>query len=81
MTHPEPISFTQVDEEDYSGHTPRPVVVVGTVPAAAPTSDQVSTALAAKTEIAALTALADPSTATSTEIATAVNAIIAALQA
>lgn len=46
-----------------------------------PTTSEVSTSLKAKAEIAALTEIADPATATAEDVATAVNAIIAALKA
>lgn len=46
-----------------------------------PTTTEVSDSLKAKAEIAALTEIADPATATPEDVATAVNAIIAALQA
>lgn len=47
----------------------------------APTTDEVSTALKAKSQIVALTAIADPTTATAEDVATLLNAVIAALQA
>lgn len=46
----------------------------------APTSAEVSNALKAKTQIAALTALATPASATTEEIATLLNAVVAALK-
>lgn len=46
-----------------------------------PTTTEVSNSLKAKAQIAALTEIADPATATAEDVATAVNAIIAALQA
>lgn len=46
-----------------------------------PSTSEVSNSLKAKSQISALTAIADPSTATAEDIATAVNAIIAALKA
>lgn len=45
------------------------------------TAASVETAVSAKTEVAALTPVADPSTATAEDVANAVNAVIAALQA
>lgn len=47
----------------------------------APSTAEVSTALKDKSEIAALTAIADPTTATAEDVATLLNAVIAALQA
>lgn len=47
----------------------------------APSSTEVGNALKAKAQITALTALADPATATAPDIATKLNAVIAALQA
>ena len=47
----------------------------------APTTAEVSNVLKTKTQIAALTAIADPATAEASAIATVVNAIIAALKA
>ena len=46
-----------------------------------PSTVEVSTALKDKSEITALTAIADPTTATSEDVATLLNAVIAALQA
>lgn len=46
-----------------------------------PTTSEVADSLKAKAEIAALTEIADPTTATSEDVATAINAIIAALKA
>ena len=46
-----------------------------------PTTNEVSASLKAKAEIAALDEIADPTTATPEDVATAVNAIIAALKA
>ena len=46
-----------------------------------PTTNEVSASLKAKAEIVALTEIADPTSATPEDVATAVNAIIAALKA
>lgn len=46
-----------------------------------PTSAEVAAALKAKAQIAALTAIADPATATAEAVATTLNAVIAALKA
>lgn len=45
------------------------------------TATQIDGAVASKTQVAALTPIADPSTATAEDVANAVNAVIAALQA
>lgn len=33
MVQPTPISLTQIDEDDYSGYTPKPFAVIGEIPA------------------------------------------------
>ncbi|WP_113155970.1 hypothetical protein [Nitratireductor sp. OM-1] len=72
--------------------TDKPVVIAAGADAAAArlaieagTSDLTAAdavaAVAAKTEVAALAPIADPGTATATEVATAYNALVAALKA
>jgi len=39
MARPQPITLTQIDANDYTGYTPKPVVVVGPIPGTSPEID------------------------------------------
>ena len=39
MARPQPITLTQIDANNYTGYTPKPVVVVGPIPGTDPEID------------------------------------------